>query len=143
MPMAALPAMCGRDRPAPPQSPALPRGRRGRHSSGRRQPLQGRCSGYLHADHWQAQSEEPFLVVKVISESSERDDFGLEAHRYGLLWSVQEIWLVDSRKRSVQVWQRTQDAWIVTLPLRGSASFASQALDDRIELDALYRNSDL
>ena len=61
----------------------------------------------------------------------ERDDFGLEAHRYSLLSPVQEIWLVDSRKRSVQVWQRTQDAWIVTLPLRGSASFASKALDDR------------
>ena len=33
--------------------------------------------------------EEPFLIVEVISESSERDDFGLKAHRYSLLPSVQ------------------------------------------------------
>jgi Uma2 family endonuclease len=87
--------------------------------------------------------EEPVLIVEVISESSERDDFGLKAHRYSLLPSVQEIWLVDSRERSVQVWQRAEDSWIVTLPLRDQAGFASKALGDRIELDALYRNTGL
>ncbi len=87
--------------------------------------------------------EEPFLVVEVISESSERDDFGLKAHRYSLLPSVQEIWLVDSRKRWVQVWRRAEDAWIVTMPLRGADAFASAALADHIKLDALYRNTGL
>jgi hypothetical protein len=56
---------------------------------------------------------------------------------------VREIWLVDSRERWVQVWKRTAEAWIVTLPLRGSASFESEALAERIELDALYRNAGL
>ena len=41
---------------------------------------------------------------------------------------MREIWLVDSRERWVQVWQRAEDAWIVTLPLRGDAVFASKAL---------------
>ena len=65
--------------------------------------------------------EEPFLIVEVISESSERDDFGLKAQRYIQLPSVHEIWLIDSRERWVQVWRRAEDAWIVTLPLRADA----------------------
>ena len=56
---------------------------------------------------------------------------------------MREIWLIDSRERWVQVWQRAEDAWIVTLPLRESASFESKAIDARIELDALYRNTGL
>jgi Uma2 family endonuclease len=54
--------------------------------------------------------EEPFLIVDVISESSERDDFGLKAHRYSLMPSVREIWHVDSRERWVQIWQRAENA---------------------------------
>jgi Uma2 family endonuclease len=87
--------------------------------------------------------EEPFLIVEVISESSERDDFGLKAHRYSLLPPVREIWLVDSRRRWVQVWQRSENAWVVTMPVRGSDSFASAALSSQIELDTLYRNTAL
>jgi Uma2 family endonuclease len=85
----------------------------------------------------------PLPDVEVISQSSECDDFGLKVHRYSLLPSVREIWLVDSRSRWVQVWKRIEDAWVVTMPLHGSAKFASEALGDRIELDALYRNSGL
>jgi Uma2 family endonuclease len=87
--------------------------------------------------------EEPFLIVEVLSESTWREDAGLKLRRYVELPSVREIWLIDSRERWVQVWRRAEDAWIVTLPLRGAASFASQALDGRIELDALYRNTAL
>lgn len=87
--------------------------------------------------------EDPFLAVEVLSESTWRGDIGPKLRRYIELPSVREIWLVDSRERWVQVWQRAEDAWIVMLPLRGTASFASKALGDRIELDALYRNTGL
>lgn len=85
--------------------------------------------------------EEPFLIVEVLSESTWREDIGAKLRRYIELPSVREIWLIDSRERWVQVWQRGEDAWIVTLPLRESASFESKSIDARIELDALYRNS--
>ena len=62
---------------------------------------------------------------------------------YIQLPTVREIWLVDSRARWVQVWQRTENAWIVTLPLHGSAEFASEVLGDRVALDELYRNTGL
>lgn len=87
--------------------------------------------------------EEPFLTVEVISESSERDDLGLKVRRYVELPTIREIWLIDSRERWVQIWRRAQDCWIVTLPLRGSSSFASDVLGATIELDVLYRNSGL
>ena len=87
--------------------------------------------------------EAPFLIVEVLSEGTWREDIGSKLQRYIQLPSVREIWLVDSRERWVQVWQRTENAWIVTLPLRGDASFASEALADRVALDALYRNTGL
>lgn len=87
--------------------------------------------------------EEPFLIVEVISESSERDDLGRKVKLYIELPAIREIWLIDSRERWVQVWRRSQECWIVTLPLRGAASFASDALGATIELDVLYRNSGL
>ena len=87
--------------------------------------------------------EEPFLIVEVISESSWRDDVGTKLQRYIALPSVREIWLIDSRERWVQVWRRAEDTWIVTMPLRGSAKFASEALAGEVELDDLYRNTAL
>ena len=86
---------------------------------------------------------DPFLIVEVLSESTWRDDIGSKLRSYIELPSVREIWLVDSRERWVQVWCRAEESWIVTLPLRGAASFASEALAERIELDALYRNTGL
>ena len=84
---------------------------------------------------------DPFLIVEVLSESTWRDDIGSKLRSYIELPSVREIWLVDSRERWVQVWRRAEESWIVTLPLRGVASFASEALAERIELNPLNPNT--
>ena len=89
---------------------------------------------------------EPFLIVEVLSASDARQRDGLDkVQNYIALPSVQEIWLVDSRKRWVQQWRRAgADTWIVTLPLSGSASFESPALGgEPVSLDRLYRNTGL
>lgn len=85
--------------------------------------------------------EEPVLIAEVLSASSHRDDVAVKVKRYVELPSVLEMWLIDSRERWVQVWRRQADAWIVTMPLRGSDRFASSVLADQIGLDALYRNT--
>lgn len=88
--------------------------------------------------------EAPFLVVEVLSESTEDRDLGPKTQRYLELPHLREIWLIDSRKRWVQVWRRAGDAWIVGLPMRGSAGFASEALGgEPVALDRLYRNTGL
>jgi Uma2 family endonuclease len=86
---------------------------------------------------------EPFLIVEVLSATTAKDDLAVKLPRYVALPSVREIWLIDSRERWVQVWQRGGEAWIVSLPLRGPATFRSEALGDEIALDRLYRNSGL
>ncbi|MCS6780423.1 MAG: Uma2 family endonuclease [Geminicoccaceae bacterium] len=90
------------------------------------------------------QVAEPVLVVEVLSESSRDRDLGSKLQRYIALPSVREIWLIDSAVRWVQLWRRAENAWIVTLPLSGEATFRSEVLGGaEIALDALYRNSGL
>jgi len=92
----------------------------------------------------QREIKEPILIVEVLSESTADRDLGRKLQRYIRLPSVQEIWLVDSGERWVQVWRRAGETWIVTLPLSGSASFRSEVLGGaEIGLDRLYRNSGL
>lgn len=86
---------------------------------------------------------EPFLIVEVILESSEDHDLGRKTQRYMTLASVQELWLIDSRERWAQTWRRAGEVWIVSLPLRGSAAFAGEAMGGEIQLDRLYRNTAL
>jgi Uma2 family endonuclease len=88
--------------------------------------------------------EEPFLIVEVLSESTEDRDLGVKLQRYLELSHLREIWLIDSRKRWTQVWRRAGDDWVVSLPTRGSAGFASEALGGApVALDRLYRNTGL
>lgn len=87
---------------------------------------------------------EPVLVVEVLSPSTADHDLGRKLQRYIASPSVREVWLIDSPVRWVQVWRRAENAWIVTLPLSGSASFRSEVLGGaEIGLDTLYRNSGL
>lgn len=83
--------------------------------------------------------EEPFLLVEVLSPSTKAFDLQVKVKRYSALPSVEEIWLVDSERRWVQVWQRAGEVWIVRI-LEGEESFDSAALGDRVTLDELYRN---
>ncbi len=87
---------------------------------------------------------QPRLVVEILSESTRGHDLGDKVQRYITLPSIEEIWLIDSTRRWVQVWRRAGEAWIVTLPLVGSARFSSEVLGGAdIALDELYRNSGL
>lgn len=87
---------------------------------------------------------EPFLIVEVLSPSNERTEMNIKVQAYITMPHVMEVWVVDSRKRWFQLWQRGgPDSWIVGLPLTGDASFDSPTLADRISLESLYRNTGL
>lgn len=83
--------------------------------------------------------EAPFLIVEVLSPSTKAFDLQVKVKRYSVLPSVEEIWLVDSERRWVQVWQRSGEVWIVRI-LEAEESFDSAALGDRVTLAELYRN---
>lgn len=85
---------------------------------------------------------EPFLVVEILSPSTRALDLGRKLDDYKGLPSVVEVWLLDSAKRRVTIWQREPEGWVGRDHV-GSGGFASLALDDRVSLDRLYRNTGL
>ena len=79
----------------------------------------------------------PAIVIEVLSPSTRRFDLSQKLLRYAELPSVQEIWLVDSSRAWVQVWQRDGARWTVAVTT-GDASFRSAFLDADIALDEVY-----
>jgi Uma2 family endonuclease len=56
---------------------------------------------------------EPVLVIEVESPGTARHDRGVKVDRYRELASVQEILLVASQERRVQLWRRQDGRWSV------------------------------
>ncbi|HET6467390.1 MAG TPA: Uma2 family endonuclease [Geminicoccaceae bacterium] len=81
---------------------------------------------------------EPRLIVEVLSPSTGRYDRLTKVPLYGRLPSVEEIWLVGSIQRFVQVWQRLETGWHAGLPLIGQARFPSLVLATDVALDDVY-----
>ena len=87
--------------------------------------------------------EEPKLVVEIISPSTGRTDKDVKVPDYCTLESLDEIWLIDSRKPLVHVYQRRNGQWIGSVPLKLGQHFESVFLESEIAIADLYRNSGL
>ena len=87
--------------------------------------------------------EEPKLVVEIISPSTGRTDKDVKVPDYCTLESLDEIWLIDSRKPLVHVYQRRNGQWIGSVPLKLGQQFESVFLESEIAIADLYRNSGL
>ena len=82
--------------------------------------------------------ESPRLVVEVLSPSTQSYDKRFKLPVYAGLPSIEEIWLVDSRFRLVQIWYRAEGGWRDGIPLIGRSIFASPVLGVEVSLDAIY-----
>jgi Uma2 family endonuclease len=82
---------------------------------------------------------EPVLVVEVLSPSTGQVDRWRKVADYRTLPSVQEILVVFSDERRVEVQRRTPDGWRVE-DLIGQAEIALSCCDAPIPLDAVYRD---
>jgi Uma2 family endonuclease len=82
---------------------------------------------------------EPVLVVEVLSPSTGQVDRWRKVADYRTLPSVQEILVVFSDERRVEVQRRTPDGWRVE-DLIGQAEIALSCCDRPVPLDALYRD---
>jgi Uma2 family endonuclease len=82
---------------------------------------------------------EPVLVVEVLSPSTGQVDRWRKVADYRTLPSVQEILVVFSDERRVEVQRRTSDAWRVE-DLIGQAEIALSCCEAPIPLDAIYRD---
>ena len=86
---------------------------------------------------------EPRLIVEVLSPSTGRDDKAVKVPHYCALPTVEEVWLIDSQRALVLVWQCRNGQWIGSLPLQSGQSFKSDLLGGEIAIDELFRGTGL
>jgi Uma2 family endonuclease len=82
--------------------------------------------------------ESPRLIVEVLSPSTQGFDKTTKLAIYGGLPSVEEIWLLSSRRRAVLLYERREGSWHAGLPHIGRAAFDSRVLGCSITLDEIY-----
>ena len=82
---------------------------------------------------------DPVLVVEVLSPSTEQIDRWRKVADYRTLPSIQEILLVFSDERRIELQRRTPDGWRVE-DLIGQAEIALACCSEAIPLDAIYRD---
>jgi Uma2 family endonuclease len=80
---------------------------------------------------------DPILVVEVESPGTVRHDRGVKVDRYRELPSVQEILLVASSERRIQLWRRQGERWSVE-DVIGDATFRLESCAIEIPLAELY-----
>jgi Uma2 family endonuclease len=85
---------------------------------------------------------DPLLVVEILSPSTRTHDLGRKLNDYKSVASVQEIWMVDSERRWLQLWRQDGDQWVAQ-DLVGGSVFESPVLSTTVELDDLYADSGL
>jgi len=83
------------------------------------------------------------LIVEIISPSTGRTDKDVKVPDYCTLESLDEIWLIDSRKPLVHVYQRRNGQWIGSLPLQLGQRFSSALLGGEIAIDDLFLGTGL
>jgi Uma2 family endonuclease len=80
---------------------------------------------------------EPRLIVEVLSPSTAAHDRGVKLADYRRIASVEQILLVASEDRHVEVWRRAGDAWTVQ-DLIGDAEVLLAIDDQPLPLAAVY-----
>jgi Uma2 family endonuclease len=79
------------------------------------------------------------VVVEVLSESTEAYDRGAKFASYRQLPTLEEYVLIDSRSRSVEVFRRRPDGWMLhPVPDDGRLELAALGFD--CSLDAIYED---
>jgi Uma2 family endonuclease len=83
---------------------------------------------------------DPVVVIEVLSPSTVEHDRGRKAYGYRRIPSVQEIVLVASEQRHVEVWRRRGAKWEVE-DLIGDAALELDAVAVQIPFAAIYADS--
>jgi Uma2 family endonuclease len=81
----------------------------------------------------------PSLICEVLSESTEAYDRGGKFAAYRTLESLSEYLLIDSRRRSVEVFRRQPDGWLLA-PVAPDGQLEVTGIGFRCGVDALYED---
>jgi Uma2 family endonuclease len=80
---------------------------------------------------------EPRLIVEVLSPSTAAHDRGVKLADYRKIASVEQILMVASEDRHVEMWRRAEDGWKVQDPI-GDAAIPLAIDDQPLPLAAIY-----
>lgn len=80
---------------------------------------------------------DPTLIVEVLSPSTLAHDRGLKAHEYRAIPGVQEVVLVASDRRHVQVMRRQAEGWLI-LDWIGEGTVPLESIGATLSLAELY-----
>ena len=88
--------------------------------------------------------EHPVFITEVLSPSTEAYDRGDKFKYYQQLPSLQEYWLIDAQKMSVDCFTRKSDKeWILHSYSAPHEQASIAVLDTNIQLDELYADTDI
>lgn len=82
---------------------------------------------------------EPTLIIEVLSESTEAYDRGAKFAHYRQLKTLREYVLIDSRSRSIEVFRRCDQGWLLC-PVAPDEPLALESLDFCCDQDAVYED---
>ena len=83
---------------------------------------------------------DPVVIIEVLSPSTVEHDRGRKAYDYRRIPSVQEIVLVASEQRHVEIWRRRGAKWEVEDPI-GDAALELETVGAAIPFAAIYADS--
>ena len=82
---------------------------------------------------------EPTLIIEVLSESTEAYDRGAKFAHYRQLETLREYVLIDSRSRSIEVFRRCDQGWLLS-PVASDAPLVLESLEFSCDQDAVYED---
>jgi Uma2 family endonuclease len=83
-------------------------------------------------------TEDPFLIVEILSPSTERDDRRVKLPAYRQIETVQEILLVSSDDAYAEIHRRAGSQWITEILRVGEAVLSLASVPVEIRLSNLY-----
>lgn len=95
------------------------------------------CEGEFNNKYF---SEEPILIVEVISPSTERIDRHEKLHAYRNMPSVIEYVIVEEEKMEIEIHHRQADGnWITYFYAENDTEFTLESVDLTLQLSEVYR----
>lgn len=99
------------------------------------------CDEDDHSAPDKSEVQAPFLIVEVLSDSTEAYDRGRKFGLYRACPTIQEYVLVATRYQMVEVYHRTAQGWTAYQAYSPGDEVELTSLDLRIPLALLYRNA--
>lgn len=85
----------------------------------------------------------PIVIIEILSPETARHDRQRKQPDYACLPSVEEIALVSTDRRSIELWRRSAGGTWPTQPVLCSDRLIFQAIDVVVSLDEVYRDTGL